>query len=344
MYKFSKFSKFISACFSLGILFSGLQTYGMNLDMLGIGRNRNQDDDDIMSIETNETKSSVLDGIKVEIPEKCNYCSQKALRVVLVPNSGDICICGNNNCLKKIFDTFNIKLNTENIHRCDWFKDNMQNFQVAKAKGYENVWPFKVWKIFDEDKLLGEDFLLCGHSICMCTKCRGHLGNEIVCPACKASYILGDTIIVLPIVNMKNANDETRLKIVKLLSERLKNEWKNVIVLSDKSCNVDKIASDMSWCFINRYNGFTVSTFREGRFNTVDDGLASGEKILVFDVTTNCEDAIKFLPRNKLDDYIKDDYIKSLKKPEKDKRIIYPTSGELYDKIQAAIRMSDNKK
>ena len=43
-------------------------------------------------------------------------------------------------------------------------------------------------------------------------------------------------------------------------------------------------------------------------------------------------DSLKFLSWNKFDDYIR-----SLKKYEKDKRIVYPTNGELYDKIQAAM-------
>ena len=168
MYKFSKFSKFISACFSFGILFSRLQTYGMNL-----------------------TKPSVLDGIKVVLPEQCKFCSQKVLRVVAVPNGRDIYICRDNDCLKKIFDKFNIKLNTENIHRCDWFKTNMQKFQAAKAKGLGDEYPFNVWKIFYEDKLVDEDFLPCGHSICRCGMCLGYLlrnNGKAVCTTCKAIY------------------------------------------------------------------------------------------------------------------------------------------------------------
>ena len=49
-------------------------------------------------------------------------------------------------------------------------------------------------------------------------------------------------------------------------------------------------------------------------------------------MTTTIKDSLKFLPWNKFDDYIK-----SLKECGKDKMIVYPTNGELYDKIQAAM-------
>lgn len=339
MYKFSKFSKFISACFSLGILFSGLQTYGMNLDMLGIGRNRNQDDD-TMSIETNETKSSVLDGIKAEFPEQCKFCSQRVLRVVAVPNSGDIFICRDNNCLKKIFDKFNIKLNTENIHRCEWFKNNMQNFQVAKAKGYENVWPFKVWKIFDEDKLVDEIFLPCGHSVCMCKKCFSDLlknNGTIVCPTCKTSCKDGYCIHVCSVKRKDETSTQNCIKIVKLLSDKLKSEWKDIIVLYNKSFDVEYAAKAMFYCLV-KHNPLGGYDFDEGRFKKIDDELSLGEKILFLDLTTNCGDSLKLISWNEFDDHIR-----SLKKYEKDKRIVYPTNGELYDKIQAAMNKCEQK-
>ena len=82
----------------------------------------------------NLTKPSVLDGIKVVLPEQCKFCSQKVLRVVAVPNGRDIYICRDNDCLKKIFDKFNIKLNTENIHRCDWFKTKYAEISSSQSE------------------------------------------------------------------------------------------------------------------------------------------------------------------------------------------------------------------
>lgn len=325
MYKFSKFSKFISACFSLGILFSGLQTYGMNL-----------------------TKPSVLDGIKAEFSEKCDVCSQKAFRVLYMPGKV-VGACRDNNCFKKICDKFNIKLNTENIHRCDWFKDNMQNYQIAKYRNYEdpasNMWwgvgkdkqeeltlKLNALKIFDEDKLIDEVFLLCGHSICRCQNCISQYENvnKLVCPTCKT--IIRGCIVVSSIAETDMPMFQTRLKITKLLSEKLENEWKNTIVLSNTPYdNIDKIADYMFSFFIDG-NIMDNFTFCENRLNKIDGELALGEKILVYDMTTTIKDSLKFLPWNKFDDYIK-----SLKECGKDKMIVYPTNGELYDKIQAAM-------
>ena len=90
-------------------------------------------------------------------------------------------------------------------------------------------------------------------------------------------------------------------------------------------------AKTMFWCLMKN-NPLGGCDFDKDRFNKIDNELSLGEKILVFDLTTNFGDSLKFLSWNKFDDYIR-----SLKKYEKDKRIVYPTNGELYDKIQAAM-------
>ena len=251
-FKFSKFSKFLSTCFSLSVLFSGSRTHSMqprslgnrmNLDMLGIGIRNNLGGDN-ESAATMSTVASPLDGIEFKIPEKCEFCDEKVARLVLSDEkSGHFFICKNNRCLEECFKKFlnanglkSIKLDVKNIHRCSYFQQSMRCLKMCQQSNGASV---------NEDELLDVLFLPCGHSICACIACtqerfkeiNNYGGLKVSCPRCN---VAGDIIeigfmrVTSPTDFFRTVGDKgnfidysrkTHAKIKQLINERLNNSW-----------------------------------------------------------------------------------------------------------------------
>lgn len=297
-FKFFKFSKFLSAYLSFGFLFSGLQTFGMTLDNLGVG-NRNQGDDN-QSVNTDMTTSSILDGIKVKHPESCQYCNKRVARKVHTSTTGlEIYVCSSDECLKRCFDEFQTKagmkkciLNT-NFNRCDEARLAQEKLGVFKDK-------------FDNSIILQ-----CGHMVCGCLYCNKILLDQrtakLKCPSCEfnsnTSYYHVNSIF--------NTNVTISNKVDELISKKLKTEW-NCRVYFSTDMPEEQRLKFISSCMRADYEG----TFDEEKFYEIDDALKVGDNILVVEPTRFPEkpsDCLKIVKVKELKNYIESYQAKLIK-------------------------------
>ncbi|MBO6126439.1 MAG: hypothetical protein J6P21_00345, partial [Clostridia bacterium] len=382
------FSKFLSTCFAFSFLFSGSQTYSMesrnlgnrmNLDMLGIGIRNNLGGDN-ESAATKSTVASPLDGIKVKIPEKCEFCHNSGFsRIVSYPKRRiRWYVCDNKVCLQRCYNIFSgyeglksRKLDTDDIHRCDFFKKNMASFKKFKEANYKcpgmSEQMCKIlcapWEVHDGDKLVDEAFLGCGHSVCWCCSCsknrleKAEPGTPVkfqegFCPKCKSKF---DVLSVMSVHSGRAyvaTAESDFLKCNQLVDEKLNNEWRDRVILLgnfDNASNSDVLDS-ISFAFDKRRYGpesklepvsWRYQEFKldENKFNRINDEMLLGETIVVFDSKAYIGESIHYFEKSELDGYIK-----SLIKEGRYKDIVYPVKGELRDKIEAiAIKfMEDN--